>query len=95
MSEIILYHGSQKIIPRPEYGRGNPRNDYGPGFYCTSDIGLAKEWACSTKAGGFANIYSIEACNLCVLNLGAPEYGTLDWLAVYQASVITPFNLFV
>ena len=82
MSEIILYHGSSKIIERPEYGMGNKRNDYGLGFYCTLDIELAKEWACSTKTGGFANIYSFDETSLNVLNLNAPEYGILNWLAI-------------
>ena len=43
MSEITLYHGSADIIERPEFGKGNSRNDYGLGFYCTREIELAKE----------------------------------------------------
>ena len=82
MSEITLYHGSTKIIERPEFGKGNSRNDYGLGFYCTKEIELAKEWACNTRTGGFANIYSIPMPGLIVLRLGAPEYGILDWLAL-------------
>ena len=82
MSEIILYHGSPKIITAPEFGRGNSRNDYGLGFYCTLDIELAKEWACSSKTGGYANIYSLDESALNVMYLGAPQYGILDWLAV-------------
>jgi len=82
MSEITLYHGSTKIIERPEFGKGNSRNDYGLGFYCTKEIELAKEWACNTKTGGFANIYSITVSGLNILRLGAPEYGILDWLAI-------------
>jgi len=82
MSEIILYHGSSKIIEYPEHGKGNNRNDYGLGFYCTLDIELAKEWACSTMTGGFVNTYSIDAATLNVLNLSDPEYSLLDWLAV-------------
>ena len=82
MSGTILYHGSPKIISKPEYGKGNARNDYGLGFYCTFDIELAKEWACNTRVGGYANVYSIDVSSLDVLDLGAPEYGILDWLAV-------------
>ena len=82
MSEIILYHGSSKIIEYPAYGKGNNRNDYGLGFYCTLDIELAKEWACSTMTGGFVNTYSIDVTSLNVLNLSDPEYSLLDWLAV-------------
>ena len=82
MSEIVLYHGSSKIIERPEFGKGNSRNDYGLGFYCTLDIELAREWACSTKTSGFVNVYSIDETNLNTLYLGAPEYGILDWLTL-------------
>ena len=82
MSEITLYHGSAKIIERPEFGKGNSRNDYGLGFYCTKKIELAKEWACATKTGGFANTYSLPLSDLNVLYLDAPEYGILHWLAL-------------
>ena len=82
MSEITLFHGSTKIIESPGFGKGNSRNDYGLGFYCTMEVELAKEWACSTRIGGFANIYSLDVSNLSVLNLDAPEYGILNWLAI-------------
>jgi hypothetical protein len=82
MPGITLYHGSSKIIERPVFGIGNNRNDYGLGFYCTLEIELAKEWACNSRTGGFANIYSIDESDLNILYLGAPEYGILDWLAV-------------
>ncbi|MCL2151481.1 MAG: DUF3990 domain-containing protein [Oscillospiraceae bacterium] len=83
MSEIItLYHGSTKIIERPEYGKGNARNDYGLGFYCSEDLELAKEWACGSRIGGFANIYSLDIFGLSVLELTDPQYGILDWLAI-------------
>ena len=38
----IIYHGSQNIIEVPEFGKGNPFNDYGLGFYCTENQELAK-----------------------------------------------------
>ena len=37
----ILYHGSQVIVEKPEYGKGARNNDYGKGFYCTEEIELA------------------------------------------------------
>ena len=81
-NNLQLYHGSTKIIDSPEFGRGNPHNDYGPGFYCTENLELAKEWACISRNGGFANVYAIEMTNCSVLELTTPEYGILDWLAV-------------
>ncbi|MCL2019463.1 MAG: DUF3990 domain-containing protein [Oscillospiraceae bacterium] len=77
-----LYHGSAGIVKKPQFGKGNPRNDYGLGFYCTEDLELAKEWACGDKRGGFANIYTIDTSNLSVINLSCAEYGVMNWLAV-------------
>ena len=83
MAEIItLFHGSTKIINKPEFGRGNPRNDYGHGFYCTESLELAKEWASGSRIGGFANTYTLDISELSVLNLNDPEYGILEWLAL-------------
>ena len=69
MNEIIIYHGSERIIEKPEYGSGKPYNDYGRGFYCTEYIELAKEWACDEKHGGYANKYSLDLHGLNVLDL--------------------------
>ena len=41
---MIIYHGSKDIIEKPEFGKGNQKNDYGLGFYCTENVELAKEW---------------------------------------------------
>ena len=57
---MILYHGSEKIIDAPEFGKGNSHNDYGRGFYCTENEELAKEWACSNNNNGFANKYEFD-----------------------------------
>ena len=47
--ERTLYHGSQIILEKPEYGKGARNNDYGRGFYCTEEIELAREWACAKQ----------------------------------------------
>ena len=43
----ILYHGSEFLIEKPEFGKGARHNDYGRGFYCAENIELAREWAVS------------------------------------------------
>ena len=50
MDNLTLYHGSTKVVERPELGIGNPKNDYGFGFYCTENLELAKEWASTEKS---------------------------------------------
>ena len=41
--EKIIYHGSDHVIEKPQYGYGKSYNDYGMGFYCTENINMAKE----------------------------------------------------
>lgn len=79
---MILYHGSEKIIECPEFGKGNLRNDYGRGFYCTESEELAKEWACAKNKSGFANKYEFDISGLEILYLNSEEYNILNWLAV-------------
>ena len=58
-----IFHGSECIIKSPQFGFGNPRNDYGLGFYCTESVDLAIEWACQKNNVPFATIlehYPIE-----------------------------------
>lgn len=80
--KIRLYHGSEKIIRNPEYGKGARNNDYGRGFYCTEEIELAKEWACAKRSNGYANAYELDMSDLKILNLNDPEYNILNWLAL-------------
>lgn len=77
----IIYHGSQNIIEVPEFGKGNPFNDYGLGFYCTENQELAKEWASSDDRDGYANAYEIKFDGLSVLDLSEGHH-ILNWLAV-------------
>ena len=80
--EITLYHGSDHIIEKPVFGYGKSYNDYGLGFYCTQNLSLAKEWAVGKNQDGYANIYTFDDAGLQILNLNAPEYGLLHWLAI-------------
>lgn len=77
-----IYHGSAEIIKKPEFGKGKPYNDYGPGFYCTEDIEMAKEWSCGEDHDGYANEYEIDMTGLKILNLNIPQYTILHWLTV-------------
>lgn len=75
-----LYHGSQLIVQKPQYGKGKTYNDYGRGFYCTEDLDLAKEWAVKRDQDGFVNTYTIDESNLNILNLESPEFSCLNWI---------------
>lgn len=78
----ILYHGSEFLIEKPEFGKGARHNDYGRGFYCTENIELAREWACVKQKNGYVNIYELDMEGLKVLNLNDSKYHILNWLAI-------------
>ena len=75
----ILYHGSEFLIEKPEFGKGARHNDYGRGFYCTENI---EEWACAKQKNGYVNIYELDMEGLKVLNLNDSKYHILNWLAI-------------
>ena len=77
-----IYHGSSKIIEKPEFGYGKPYNDYGLGFYCTEQIDMAREWGVSKEEGGIANCYEIDCSGLEILNLNDEKYCILHWLSI-------------
>lgn len=79
---MIIFHGSENIIYKPEYGKGSAANDYGRGFYCTESIDMAKEWACKRNRDGFANKYSLNINDLNVCDLNDGTYNILNWLAL-------------
>ena len=71
MSEniITVYHGSDKIIEKPEFGKGHIYNDYGRGFYLTLNKDLAGEWAVlRTGSNGYINEYELNLTGLDILN---------------------------
>jgi hypothetical protein len=83
MSMITIFHGSPSVIEKPMLGKGKPHNDYGSGFYTTSNIELAKEWACP-EAGqdGYANKYILNDAGLKVYNIASGRYNILNWMAL-------------
>lgn len=92
MEGIILYHGSKSIIERPEYGLGNIHNDYGLAFYCTHNIELAREWACTEDTSGYVNIYSLNPGSFTELNLCDGTYHILNWLAILLENRVFRIN---
>lgn len=77
-----LYHGSENIIQKPQYGFGKKYNDYGLGFYCTEHMDMAKEWGVSLDKNGYANCYELECEGLEILNLNDEKYCILHWLTI-------------
>lgn len=77
-----LYHGSSRIIEKPEYGYGKKYKDYGLGFYGTDSLEMAKEWGADRERDAYANCYELDLTGLYILDLNAPDFCILHWLAV-------------
>ena len=81
--ERLIYHGSESIINKPQHLKGNVHNDYGLGFYCSSNKTLAKEWAARKGGIGFINSYTIRDDGLKILDLTKPPLNdVLYWVAL-------------
>ena len=82
MSKIKLFHGTDHIIEAPDINAGNPKNDYGRGFYCTKVDEMACEWACKKNTDGFVNVYDFDTTGLKTLNLLDGNHSVLNWIAL-------------
>lgn len=78
----LLFHGSDHVVRMPTFGLGKPYNDYGLGFYCTEHAKMAAEWAVGFDHDGFVNRYAFDSGGLTVVDLDAPAFTTLHWLAI-------------
>ena len=81
-SFMKIYHGSEFVVERPQYGLGKRTNDYGLGFYCTEDKSLVGEWSVSPLHDGYVNEYEITLDGLTVLKLDNGPFTVLHWLAI-------------
>ena len=79
---LQLFHGSARIVENPLYGGGKPYNDYGPGFYCTENEDMAREWSVDAGRDGFVNRYELDTAGLDILHLSGGSFTILHWLAI-------------
>lgn len=80
---MIVYHGSDKKIEKPNYRGSRKGTDFGIGFYCTKNLEMAKSW-CALRNGQYVNILlsdykdSLEAGDLICISRGSLYY--LSWI---------------
>lgn len=82
MSEnaLILYHGSDHIVDKPQFGLGRTDNDYGSGFYTTEILARAEEWALLYGSDtAIINKYQLDIASLNIIELD--NLGPLAWIA--------------
>lgn len=82
MSKIEILHGTDHIIEVPDIDKGNEKNDYGKGFYCTRIPEMAMEWACKQNTDGFSNRYELDLTDLRILDLTDGKHTVLNWIAI-------------
>ncbi len=82
MNKIEILHGTDHIIEIPDITKGNEKNDYGKGFYCTRIPEMAKEWACKQNTDGFINRYKFDLTNLKILDSTDSKHTVLNWIAL-------------
>lgn len=82
MRKIEILHGTDHIIEVPDIDKGNEKNDYGKGFYCTRIPEMAKEWACKQNTDGFSNRYELDLTDLRILDLTDGKHTVLNWIAI-------------
>lgn len=62
--ELALFHGSPQIVEEPIIIRNpNRKGDYGFGFYCTTSLTQAKQWAkqhAMPEKPGYVNVFTIQ-----------------------------------
>lgn len=77
-NEMILYHGSQKIVELPEIRIQKYNKDFYFGFYCTIYAEQAKRWATRYGGTGYVNEYQYKADER--LNVKVFPQMTEEWL---------------
>lgn len=76
---MVLYHGSNTCIQKPDLLHSREDIDFGKGFYLTEDNIMASKWA-SNKAVAYINKYEIDLSGLKVIELKMDK-NWLDFVA--------------
>ena len=83
---MLLYHGSNVTVEKPNIIQSERKLDFGTGFYLTTDFEQAKRWAILTtsrKKEGIptVNVFEIEdKVNLKVLKFNGPDKEWLEFV---------------
>ena len=83
---MLLYHGSNVTVEKPNIIQSERTLDFGTGFYLTTDFEQAKRWAILTTSRKkevipTVNVFEIEdKVNLKVLKFNAPDKEWLEFV---------------
>lgn len=57
---ILLYHGSNVVVEKPQIFISGFYKDFGYGFYCTRLEKQARKWALTKRGASIVSLYSYE-----------------------------------
>ena len=82
---MILYHGTNQIIHRIDLSKGRNRTDFGKGFYLSSSLEVAREWAKARAVFSGKPIvmrYDLEVAVFDDVNINPCKFDTptVEWL---------------
>ena len=82
---MLFYHGTNELIDSINFSRSRLRTDFGRGFYLSSELGTARDWA-RGKAGfsGIATVMRYEIYdslfNDAAMNILKFDTPSIEWL---------------
>lgn len=102
---MILYHGSNMIVEKPEINAGRRALDFGVGFYLTSNKDQATRWAQAVarrRQSGMATVNffeldELEFQELSILKFNGPDSNWLDFVVMNRkgTGAVTVFDVVV
>lgn len=58
--EVVLYHGSNVIVEKPQVLISGFYKDFGYGFYCTNIEKQARKWALTKRGASIVSLYNYK-----------------------------------
>lgn len=75
---IIIFHGSNVLVEKPQIIVSGVYKDFGYGFYCTSIEKQARKWALTKKGESIVSVFSYQEDN--ALRIKSFPKMTDEWL---------------
>ena len=75
---IIIFHGSNVLVEKPQFIVSGFYKDFGYGFYCTSIEKQARKWALTKKGESIVSVFSYQEDN--ALRIKSFPKMTDEWL---------------
>lgn len=91
---MLVYHGTNTIVKKPEVRKSGYTKDFGYGFYCTRMEKQARRWAISKRNPHIVCVYEYEPSpnvNVKVFEEMSDEW--LDFVAACRQGISHPYDI--